>query len=232
MSDGVQKSVKEKGEDSYKKAESLVDQKENKAFFASLKTVKSGRPDGQIGQSLVDYASNYVGNPYVWGGTSLTDGADCSGFVQSIYRQYGINLPRVAADQAQAGTAIPIKDAMPGDLVFYSSADEGIYHVMIYAGDGKTVESYNSNVGIIHGTYDTSKGLDYAVRVLDQTKDPLIASDGEAEEITPQADCGGICTYEKWRIPTWYPVRFRRRSTISTRTMTIRGLERSETDMS
>ena len=198
MSDGIQKSVKEKGENAYKKAESLVDQKDNKAFFASLKTVKSGRSDGQIGQSLVDYASNYVGNPYVWGGTSLTDGADCSGFVQSIYRQYGINLPRVAADQAQAGTAIPIKDAMPGDLVFYSSADEGIYHVMIYAGDGKTVESYNSNVGIIHGTYDTSKGLDYAVRVLDQTKDPLIVSDGEAEEITPQADCGGICTYEKW----------------------------------
>lgn len=198
MSDGVQKAVKEKGEDAYKKAESLVDQKDNKAFFASLKTVKSGRPDGQIGQSLVDYASNYVGNPYVWGGTSLTDGADCSGFVQSIYRQYGINLPRVAADQAQAGTAIPIKAAMPGDLVFYSSADEGIYHVMIYAGDGKTVESYNSNAGIIHGTYDTSKGLDYAVRVLDQTKDPLIVSDGEAEEIIPQADCGGICTYEKW----------------------------------
>lgn len=198
MDDDIQKQVKEKGEDSYKKAESLIDVKDNKAFYASLNTVESGRPDGQIGESLVEYASNYVGNPYVWGGTSLTDGADCSGFVQSIYRQYGISLPRVAADQAQAGTAIPIEDAMPGDLVFYSNAEEGIYHVMIYAGDGQTVEAYGTNEGIIHGTYDASKGLDYAVRVLDQTKDPLIVSDGESEEITPQAECGGICTYEKW----------------------------------
>lgn len=198
MEDEIQESVKEKGEENYKKAEAVVNEEDNKAFYASMNTVESGKPDGQIGKSVVEYASNYIGNPYVWGGISLTDGADCSGFVQSIYAQYGISLPRVAADQAQAGTAIPIEDAMPGDLVFYSNAEEGVYHVMIYAGDGKTVEAQSSATGIVSGTYDYNSGLDYAVRVLDQTSMPDIVNTDDAAEITPTQSIGGIYTYEKW----------------------------------
>ena len=98
-------------------------------------------------QEVVDFALQFVGNPYVWGGTSLTNGADCSGFVQSIYKRFGISLPRVAADQANAGTRISVEEALPGDLIFY--AENGyIYHVVMYIGDGKVVHASSSASGI------------------------------------------------------------------------------------
>ena len=89
----------------------------------------------------------YVGNPYQWGGTSLTNGADCSGFTQSVFANSGIDLARVAADQANGGTSVSVDDLQPGDLVFYSSSS-GIDHVAIYAGDGTIVHAANSNSGI------------------------------------------------------------------------------------
>ena len=85
---------------------------------------------------MIEYASQFVGNPYVWGGTSLTNGADCSGFVQQIYKAYGYDLPRVAEDQSQYGTKIPVEDAQPGDLIFYAK-NGYVYHVVMYAGDGR-----------------------------------------------------------------------------------------------
>lgn len=98
-------------------------------------------------QEVVDFALQFVGNPYVWGGTSLTNGADCSGFVQSIYKRFGISLPRVAADQANVGTRISVEEALPGDLIFY--AENGyIYHVVMYIGDGKVVHASSSASGI------------------------------------------------------------------------------------
>ena len=94
------------------------------------------------GSSVVNYATQFVGNPYVWGGTSLTDGADCSGFVQSVYANFGISLPRTTWDQEYAGTGISYEEAQPGDLILY----EG--HVGIYMGDGQIVNAINASKGI------------------------------------------------------------------------------------
>ena len=71
------------------------------------------------GQVIVDYACQFIGNPYVWGGTSLTDGADCSGFVQSVFAHFGISLPRTTYDQINAGVEVSYDQAMPGDLICY-----------------------------------------------------------------------------------------------------------------
>lgn len=106
----------------------------------------SAIPDARR-QEIVNYALQFVGNPYVWGGTSLTKGADCSGFVQSIYRDFGISLPRVACDQANAGIRISAKEAQPGDLIFY--ADNGcIYHVVMYIGNNQVVHASSASTGI------------------------------------------------------------------------------------
>lgn len=106
----------------------------------------SALPKGK-GQAVVDYALQFVGNPYVWGGTSLTEGADCSGFVQSVYRDFGVSLPRVASEQANAGTRIPVSEAQPGDLIFYADNGE-IYHVVLYMGNGQVVHASSAATGI------------------------------------------------------------------------------------
>lgn len=101
----------------------------------------SGSGSGS-GSSVVDYATQFVGNPYVWGGTSLTSGADCSGFVQSVYKNFGVDLPRTSYEQQNAGTEVSYSDAQPGDLICYGG------HVAIYMGDGKIVHASNSRDGI------------------------------------------------------------------------------------
>ena len=93
------------------------------------------------GSSVVDFATQFVGNPYVWGGTSLTDGADCSGFVQSVYANFGVSLPRTSYEQQNAGTEVSYADAQPGDLICYGG------HVAIYMGDGKIVHASNAKDG-------------------------------------------------------------------------------------
>ena len=95
-----------------------------------------------LGQEIVNYACQFIGNPYVWGGTSLTNGADCSGFVQSVYAHFGIQLPRTTWDQEYSGTGIGYEEAVPGDLILY----EG--HVGIYMGDGQIVNAINPSKGI------------------------------------------------------------------------------------
>ena len=94
------------------------------------------------GSSVVDFATQFVGNSYVWGGTSLTDGADCSGFVQSVYANFGVSLPRTSYEQQNAGTEVSYADAQPGDLICYGG------HVAIYMGDGKIVHASNAKDGI------------------------------------------------------------------------------------
>lgn len=97
---------------------------------------------GSGGSSVVDYAKQFVGNPYVWGGTSLTSGADCSGFVQSVYSNFGVSLPRTSYEQQNAGREVSYSEAQPGDLICYGG------HVAIYMGGGKIVHASNSRDGI------------------------------------------------------------------------------------
>ena len=180
--------VENAGEESFPLASETVEPEENEALYYTLTSVKSGVPGGEVRQSLLMFASQFIGNPYVWGGTSLTDGADCSGFVQSIYREYGYELPRVAAEQAYAGTQIPVEDALPGDLVFYADGSGNIYHVVIYAGDSKTIEAQSSKTGIVQGTLDTADAV-WAVRLLEDSV--LAYTAGDISEVNASSDMYG-----------------------------------------
>lgn len=102
-----------------------------------------------LGTSIANYALQFVGNPYVWGGTSLTNGADCSGFVQSVMSNFGIYLARVAEDQAAGGTSVSPGSEQAGDLVFYVDESGYIYHVALCIGGGQVVHASNPTSGII-----------------------------------------------------------------------------------
>ena len=98
---------------------------------------------------VVNYALQFVGNPYVYGGTSLTNGTDCSGFTMSVYAHFGYSLNRSSRDQIRNGTNIPVDQVKPGDLLFYTNNGKTIGHVAMYIGDGKIVHASTSTTGII-----------------------------------------------------------------------------------
>lgn len=109
-------------------------------------------PASSTGMEIVNFATQFVGNPYVWGGTSLTNGADCSGFTQSVFANFGISIPRTAAAQASSGTPVDLSDIQAGDLLFYYG-DSGIGHVTIYMGNGQVVHASNASTGITISDY-------------------------------------------------------------------------------
>lgn len=111
-------------------------------------------------QALIQYAKQFLGNPYVYGGTSLTDGADCSGFVQQIFKHFGITTGRSSRDQYANAQSIRFEQLQPGDLVFYASGDY-INHVAIYAGDGVIIHAANARTGICTGRYDYRTPVGY-----------------------------------------------------------------------
>ena len=138
---------------------------ENEAFYFTNTTtysdlVRSARVSAAR-QEIVNYSMQFLGNPYVWGGESLTDGCDCSGFTQQIYRYFGIEIPRVSYEQCYAGERITLDEALPGDLIFY--AKEGtVYHVLMCTenngnGNVKAINAASSTLGIIISDVDTSK---------------------------------------------------------------------------
>ncbi len=107
------------------------------------------------GSTIANYALNFVGNPYVWGGTSLTNGADCSGFVQSVYAHFGYSIPRTSRDQASsAGYEVSINNVQPGDLIFYTNSSGTINHVAMYIGNGKVVNASTARTGIKVSSYN------------------------------------------------------------------------------
>lgn len=114
---------------------------------SSVEELENGTGVSDARVSLVQYALQFVGNRYVWGGTSLTNGIDCSGFTMQIYARYGISLPHHAASQPGYGTRISASDAQPGDLFFYGSGST-ISHVGIYIGNGQIVHASNARTGI------------------------------------------------------------------------------------
>ena len=116
-------------------------------------TTDSSASDSSLGQQIADYAVQFVGNPYVYGGTSLTNGTDCSGFTMSVMANFGIGLARTAADQAYGGTSVAISDIQPGDLLFYSDGS-GISHVALYIGGGQIVHAATESQGIIISNYN------------------------------------------------------------------------------
>lgn len=114
---------------------------------------------------LVEYAKQFLGNPYVWGGTSLTKGADCSGFVLSIYKKYGYKLPHYSGSQANCGTKIDFKDIQPGDLIFYKNDKGVIGHVAIYIGNEQIIHASSPKSGIKISKYNYRTPAKY-VRIL------------------------------------------------------------------
>ena len=116
----------------------VVDSSNTVDYNSSYSSSSGSSYSSGSGSSVVDYATQFVGNPYVYGGTSLTNGADCSGFVQSVYSNFGVSLPRTSYEQMNAGYEVSYSDAQPGDLICYGG------HVAIYMGDGQIVHASNS----------------------------------------------------------------------------------------
>ena len=106
--------------------------------------------DASLGQRIANYALQFVGNPYVYGGTSLTNGADCSGFTQSVFKHFGISIPRRSIDQSNGGKSVPLSlsSMLPGDIIYYSN------HVALYIGNGKVVHASTEKTGIKTDVYN------------------------------------------------------------------------------
>ena len=133
------------------KASASKSSKSSSSKSSSSKTYSAA--SGSSGSAVVAYASQFVGNPYVYGGSSLTNGTDCSGFVMSVYGAFGVSLPHSSSGDRSVGYAVSTDDMQPGDIVCYSG------HVAIYAGNGQIVHASNPSDGIKYSNVNYRKIL-------------------------------------------------------------------------
>lgn len=132
----------------------------NEVYSINLAAQEESTPYNEIiSNQVVNYALKFVGGPYVYGGNSLTNGTDCSGFTKLVFANYGVYLPRSASEQAYAGIHIDINDIMPGDIVV-SGYDGIVCHAALYIGNGKLVHALNSDVGIVVTNIDIMPVID------------------------------------------------------------------------
>lgn len=118
----------------------------NKTGNVDSASIISGAKGSASGKEIANYACKFVGNPYVSGGTSLTNGADCSGFTYAVYKAFGYSIPRTSTAQRSAGRGVTYADAQPGDIICYAG------HVAIYLGGGRIVHASTPATGIKYGT--------------------------------------------------------------------------------
>lgn len=140
-------------DEAYVSAE-YADVQETLETAVTLTELLYGQGVSDVRVDMVEYAKQFLGNPYVWGGTSLTNGTDCSGFTQSIYKKYGITISRTSGSQANDGTKISMDQAKPGDLIFYSNASGNINHVAMYIGGGQVIHASSPKSGIKISKYN------------------------------------------------------------------------------
>lgn len=164
----AEKEVNRWQEESFPMAEMWVKPWNNKAYTYTYATTRTLLSSDEARGEVLQYAKKFLGNPYVWGGTSLTNGCDCSGFAQQIFANFGYTLPRTSRQQAKAGTRIPVQEAKPGDLLFYQRESGFIYHVMIYLGDGKVIHAGSEAMGILISDFNYEKATEFAVRVISE----------------------------------------------------------------
>ena len=152
------------GEKANEKAEELMTEGVELETAITLMEYRYGKGVTDIQMEICEYARQFVGNPYRWGGTSLTKGADCSGFTLSVYANYGVSLPHSSKAQANCGTRIDLSELQPGDLVFYGGSN--IHHVAMYIGNGQVVHAQSTDTGIVVSSmnYNTPTR---AVRILE-----------------------------------------------------------------
>lgn len=132
----------------------------NEVYSINLAAQEESTPYNEIiSNQVVNYALKFVGGPYVYGGNSLTNGTDCSGFTKLVFANYGVYLPRSAPEQAYAGIHVDINDIMPGDIVV-SGYDGIVCHAALYIGNGKLVHALNSDVGIVVTNIDIMPIID------------------------------------------------------------------------
>lgn len=151
----------------FDKAITLEEERAKKAASEEAERIKQNAiksaEEDELRQAIVNYALQFVGNKYVYGGNSLTEGTDCSGFVKLIYKEFGYGMQRRASLQYRDGVKINWEDAKPGDLIFYG--DESVDHVVMYIGNQKVVHASNPTTGIIVSTINYKRVFG-AIRVI------------------------------------------------------------------
>ena len=144
--------VKIDSDDAYVSAE-FVSVEEKLDTAVTMSQLRYGQGVSDLRVDIVEYAKQFLGNPYVWGGTSLSKGADCSGFVLSVYKKFGISLSHSSKAQAGEGTKISANDLQPGDLIFYANSSGSINHVAMYIGGGQVIHASSPSTGIKISNY-------------------------------------------------------------------------------